>query len=452
LNLLKKLFERKKSSTVVSISNTTTAVWPDRNYENFARETYLKNVISFRCVDMIAKSTSMVHWKLMEKKNDGYKVEVSTHPLLELMYRPNPQQGWTAFCKAMISFLVMSGNTYIRRSSPITGPSKGLPKQLDLLRPDRVKVLVSVSGDIAGFEYTVPSSPGVEGYTKQYMVDPKTGKADVLQMKFFNPVDDNYGAAITESISREVDTQNAATEWNKKLLDNEARPGMVITYNKNLSDEQFERVEKQLKSKYSGSYNAGRNLILEGTDGAKVDLYGFTPAEMDFIEGNRELCRRIASGYGVPPQLIGILGEGTFSNFEQAREAFWDETIIYYLEFIKTEFNNWFFEKDSKLELNYSLDGIPAYASRQNMLWERAKTSDFITINEKRELVGYEKVEGGDTLFVPMSSVPLGEDLSTEDGNETSPTETEEEAEDMAKIAKLGYGKNEVNKLFGSEW
>jgi HK97 family phage portal protein len=456
LNFFKNFFKPKASSTIVNLSDKSTAVWPDRNYDNFAKETYLKNVISFRCVDMISKSVAMVKWKLMEKQKDGYKIEIVNHPLIDLMYRPNPTQGWTIFCKGLISYLTMAGNSYIRRIAPITGIRKGIPIQMDLLRPDRVKVLIATNGDVVGYEYSYTSTIGSGSYTKQYMIDPKTGKSDVLQMKLFNPVDDYYGAAITESVAREVDTQNASTEWNKKLLDNEARPGMVITYNKNLSDDQFYRLENQINAKYSGSRNAGKNLILEGAEGAKVDLYGFSPSEMDFIQGNQELCRRIASGYGVPSQLIGIAGDNTYANYEQAREAFWDETVIFYLDFLKTELNNWFFEKGSNIELCYTLDGIPAYASRQNMLWDRAKTSDFITINEKREMVGYEKIEGGDTLFVPMSAIPLGESTSSEESTETEEAEGEMEAETeeeaKSKLRARGYTEEQVNAMMGSNW
>lgn len=463
MNLFKNLFKGKgrgNPSAVVSISDKTTAMWPTRNYDNFAKETYLKNSIAFRCIDMIARSTASVKWKLMERRNDGYKTELTSHPIIGLMYRPNRSQGWTAFCQAMISYLVMSGNSYIRRVAPDTGPNRGIPIEMDLLRPDRVKVLATNDAPIVlGYEYKYISNDG-SGFTKQYYVDPFTGKCDILQLRSFNPTDDFYGTAITEPLAREIDTQNSATEWNKKLLDNEARPGLIISYNKNLSDEQYLRLEKQFKSKYSGSDNAGRNLILEGAEGVKIDNYGFNMAEMDFIQGNSELCRRIANGYGVPAQLIGISGDSTYANYEQAREAFWDETVIYYLNLIKTEFNNWFFEKDSKIELNYSLDGIPAYASRQGVLWQRATNADFISINEKRELVGYERVEGGDAILIPMSSIPLGEDFvapteSTGSGATQEDEEIDEESDEekaKAKISKRGYSNNEIDSMMGESW
>lgn len=470
MNLFKNLFKGKgrgNPSAVVSISDKTTAIWPTRNYENFAKETYLKNSIAFRCIDMIARSTASVKWKLMEVRKDGYKTELTTHPILDLMYRPNRTQGWTAFCQAMVSYLVMSGNSYIRRVAPETGPNRGIPKEIDLLRPDRVKVLATNDAPIIlGYEYQYTGGQGVSSYTKQYYVDPLSGKCEVLHLRSFNPTDDFYGTAITEPLSREIDTQNSATEWNKKLLDNEARPGLIISYNKNLSDEQYLRLEKQFKSRYSGSDNAGRNLILEGAEGVKIDNYGFNMAEMDFIQGNKELCTRISSGYGVPAQLIGIADSATFANYEQARESFWDETVIYYLNLIKTEFNNWFFEKDSNIELNYSLDGIPAYASRQGILWERARSADFISINEKRELVGYERVEGGDAILIPMSSIPLGEDFSAPTESEggssqgAKPIEAEEEGSEedseeekaKAKIGKRGYNKYQIDTMMGESW
>ena len=56
---------------------------------------------------------------------------------------------------------------------------------------------------------------------------PITGQSDILQMKTFHPLDDWYGMAATEPAAREIDTSNASTEWNKNLLDKQARPGLV---------------------------------------------------------------------------------------------------------------------------------------------------------------------------------------------------------------------------------
>jgi len=81
LSLLERFFLKRIESKVSRASGAIATgipggvVWPDRNYENFAKETYMKNVIAYRCIDLIAKSASSVTWKLFkktgEKKNES---------------------------------------------------------------------------------------------------------------------------------------------------------------------------------------------------------------------------------------------------------------------------------------------------------------------------------------------------------------------------------------------
>ena len=52
------------------------------------------------------------------------------------------------------------------------------------------------------------------------------------------------------------------------------------------------------------------------------------------------------------------------------------------------------FEED--LRLWYDVDQVEALAPEREKLWSRIGTADFLTVNEKREAVGYGPVDGGD--------------------------------------------------------
>ena len=98
--------------------------------------------------------------------------------------------------------------------------------------------------------------------------------------------------------------------------------------------------------------------------------------------------------------------------------------------------------KDNQ-ELDYVLDNTPAVSIKQDKLWMRAQTSDFISINEKRELVGKEKKEGGDTILVPMSLMPLGEEKE-EDFNDV-------EKETVKKLKDKGKTEEEINEMMNED-
>ena len=57
--------------------------------------------------------------------------------------------------------------------------------------------------------------------------------------------------------------------------------------------------------------------------------------------------------------------------------------------------------------------------------WDRAEKANFLTINEKRELAGYDKVPDGDGILVPATLIPLGTEI--DEGEESEGNEDDEE-------------------------
>ncbi|TGS74874.1 phage portal protein, partial [Mesorhizobium sp. M8A.F.Ca.ET.181.01.1.1] len=123
---------------------------------------------------------------------------------------------------------------------------------------------------------------------------------------------------------------NAASQWNKRLLDNSARPSGALVYQPreggNLSAEQYERLKRELEEGYQGAMNAGRPLLLEG--GLDWKAMGLSPRDMDFLEARNGAARDIALSLGVPPMLIGIPGDNTYANYQEANRAFYRLTVL----------------------------------------------------------------------------------------------------------------------------
>jgi HK97 family phage portal protein len=404
-NRVKQIFRAVKSAvyTGAAYLSLGPVSWPNRDFDNFAKEAYLKNLISYRCIDMIAKSVSSVPWSIKKVTADG-DVEVLNHPFVSVMRRPNPMQSWQQWLYNTISYYLLDGNSFLLRVGPTSGVNQKTVRELYCLRPTQMKILKNENtNDITGYEYQKTAN-----LILTYDIDPISGQCDVIHIKTFNPLDDVWGVSPVEPAAREIDTNNAAADWHKSLLDNQARPGMVLLFERNLSDTQYDRLSKDMRDKREGASNAGKTLILEGAKDVKP--YGFSPSEMDFIEGNRDKARMIASAFGVPAQLLGIRGDQTFANFEQARTIFWEDTVIYYLNLIKAELNAWLFDNDEQIFLDYDVEDVPALAYRQEVKWKRANDASFITTNEKREMTGYGVVEGGDDILVQASLIPLGQE------------------------------------------
>ena len=80
--------------------------------------------------------------------------------------------------------------------------------------------------------------------------------------------------------------------------------------------------------------------------------------------------------------------------------------------------------------LSYSLDDVPALAPKRESKWKTAQDSDFLTINEKRVMVGLAETEGGDVILVPGTMIPLSMAGFETDMNEEEDVEEEGEGDD----------------------
>ena len=79
-----------------------------------------------------------------------------------------------------------------------------------------------------------------------------------------------------------------------------------------MTDDQFSRLKSELETSFQGARQAGRPLLLEG--GLDWKPLSLTPKDMDFIEAKNVAAREIALAIGVPPMLLGIPGDNTYSN------------------------------------------------------------------------------------------------------------------------------------------
>lgn len=366
-------------------------VWTPVNYEKLAKEGYRQNVYVMSCVRLIATSCAGIPWLLYKRGRKGQWDEIETHPLLDLLKRPNPEQGGARFFETVVSYLMLSGNSYIEA----VGPEAGAPRELWPLRPDRMKV---IRGDrfnrVGGYEYTVDG--------QKVRLQPEL----MLHLKLFNPLDDWYGMSPLEAAARSVDQNNESRAWNVALLQNSARPPGALVSEATLSDEQFARLENMLKEGYTGFRNAGRPVVLEG--GLKWQEMGLSPQDMAWLEGLKLSAREIAIAFGVPPEMLGDSSNKTYSNFSEARKAFYEETVLPLMDWMRDELNGWLVPRfGDGLTIDYDKDAIEALAEDRQQAWARVTAATWLTVNEKRLATGYDEIEGGDIVLVPASTMPM---------------------------------------------
>ena len=381
--------ETKSSRTaqLIALQSSGRARWTPRDYAALTREGYLKNAVVHRAVRLVAENAASVSWLLY----DG-AAEHDTHPLLDLIARPNPRQDGAVFLESVFAHLQLAGNAYIEAVT-----LDGVVRELYALRPDRMRVVPGSDGWPECYEYQVAgrSIRFEQGQAPAPNVPP------ILHLTHFHPLDDHYGLSPLEAAAVAVDTHNAAASWNKALLDNAARPSGALVYSgpdgSVLSENQFERLKRELEDNYQGALNAGRPLLLEG--GLDWKAMSLSPKDMDFLDAKHNAAREIALAFGVPPMLLGIPGDATYANYQEANRALWRDTILPLTSRVGAALSQWLAPAyGGQLRLSVDTDRIEALSSDRAALWERVTAAPFLTLNEKRIAVGYAPVEGGDSL------------------------------------------------------
>jgi HK97 family phage portal protein len=304
------------------------------------------------------------------------------HPALALFGSAGFGASGPGLLETLAAQLLLHGNAYVEAA---TGPD-GLPAALFALRPERVTVEADSSGWPKGYLYRAGDM------VTRYPAETVGDRAGLLHIRGFHPLDDHYGVGCLGAASGAVEVHNAAAKWNRALLDNAARPSGALVYQpgdgSSLSPEQFERLRSEMEQGFSGAANAGRPMLLEG--GLSWQAMSLTPAEMDFARARDTAAREIALAFGVPPVLLGLPGDATYSNYKEANVALWRLTLLplttRILGAVSAHLQNWW----PGLEISVDRDAVPALSEDRERLWSQVTAAAFLTDMEKRAMLGLE--------------------------------------------------------------
>ena len=369
--------ECKSSATapVVAFQGAGRVAWSPRDTASLTRTGYTGNPVGFRCIKMLSEAAAALPLVL---QTNGQRFE--THPVLALLGNPNPAQGRAELLEALYAQLLLTGNAYLELVTTETGALS----ELHVLRSDRMSLIPGADGWPVAYDYTVGG--------RKHRFDVTGLLCPICHIKSFHPQDDHYGFSPLQAAAQALDVHNAASRWSKALLDNAARPSGAIVYRGaegqgSLSSDQYDRLVSEMENHHQGARNAGRPMLLEG--GLDWKPMGFSPSDMEFQQTKESAAREIALAFGVPPMLLGIPGDATFANYQEANRALYRLTVLPMATRVVASLAEWLsrFTGDA-LDLHPDLDQVPALASERESQWRRVAEADFLNDAEKRLLLG----------------------------------------------------------------
>ena len=399
---------------------------PDRN-DSTALAQYSEIGWLHAVVFRIALGCSEVEWTLFDSANQEKPKQIFKHPVLSLLHQVNPFQTSNEFIALDTIYNELMGESFWA----LNFNALGEPAEIILPYPHRMSV--------------VPAKefPFVKGYVYGTGADAVPFDVnEIIHFKYPNPLNQYHGLAPARAIGINLDAEQNADKWVNQFFYNSARPDGVISFDYNLSDEQFNKLKQQWSEKYRGVSKAHQVALLEG--GGKYLQIQNSIKDMDFANLKQKNRDVILGVFGMPQSVMGISENVNKANAEAGDYTFARWIVKPRLEWKKAKLQEQLipkFRRSDNLTLGF-MEVVPETIEQKRDLAESGMRAGYLTINEARKLQRLDPLPNGDVLLVPLNLIATPIDNPITPAPTPSPTPVGEESEeDIANVRDEGKSK-----------
>jgi HK97 family phage portal protein len=346
---------------------------------------------------------------------------ITDHPVLELLQSPSPFFSQDLFLEALGKAYLITGEAELIAIGNINRP----PLELQPINPKNVTVNegsdgLATSMIVSGQSLTGAYSLVQRGRSVRYL---RGNLSELKQIRNYSTRDNSLirGQSPLLSASAEARQHIEGNNHNVSLLTNGGRVSLVFNFDADLSDDDFQATKQRVLDQYGGTGNAGQIGV---TSGGKLSIeeLGTNNKDMDFANLQTMAKEAVALQYKFPLPLLST-DATTFNNYKEAKSALYDDAVLPLADRIFGGLSDFLLPRygldPSKVRLTYDMDQITALASRRNEELKLRRDLNLETLNEMRGLIGKEPVDGGDTVMMPATLIPVGTDLFTDDQGDT---------------------------------
>lgn len=329
--------------------------------------------------------------------NSGELEEIHSHPILDLLARPNGwyQTNYSEFVKAYQLSLSLAGEAF---TEPIGARgTDNAPQELYVLPPHLMR-------PVRGSENHPIAEWSVSGRRVGLTYSPDPMETDLFFDKFYDPVNPLRGLAPVEAAMRSIDLNNMARLWNFRHMKHAGVPPGLVTGE--FDEAGGQDIKDEYEEQTTGD-NVGRIVTIGGTD-LKYHQLSMDAAKLQWGDVLKLSAREVAIIFSTPPETLGDSENKTYSNYKEARLALYHEGILPRIDFQYRAWNaSWVTRFGDDLMLDYDSDQMFAIQDDIRQAYERLDKAGFMTLNEKRAAAFLPTVVGGDVIFVPINMIPL---------------------------------------------
>ena len=241
------------------------------------------------------------------------------HPVLKLIAEPMPGLPANLVWGWFLQDYKLFGNAYLRK---IRSKNDGSVIGLQFLPFDMVRPVGDGINPLTMYKYTT------DGRTFDIRLE------DIIHLRYGRePLDIRLGRSPLQAMLREIGTDNVASSAAYGLLANGAMPSIIIgpdakDNSVDIGLDDARQIKRQIREDLTGD-NAGNVVVMNGP--YKMDRVSLTPNDLALDAIRRVPEERISSALGLNPMVLGLgsgLERSTYSNYERAQQAAWEDGMI----------------------------------------------------------------------------------------------------------------------------
>ena len=390
-----------KAMGMMFVPEWTRHTFMQPTFQALTRGGYKGNAAVFACISQLVMAYIEPRLMVMRLTDSG-RVPLLTHPLSQLLRKPNPQMGQGELLQYHETYKAIGGNSYWYK----VRSAAGRVVQLIPLNDSQIN---PVAGTMLPIDY--------------YELNNGTGRperieaADIVHFKWMiDSLQPWRGLAPLMAVAREVDSDNEATRYLFALLKNDAVPRLAVTIpaaNGPISQDDKARLRSEWQERYGGD-NRGTPVFLEG--GMDIKTVGLNLQELAFEALHRIPEARIAAAFRVPAVLAGLnvgLEQMTYSNVDGMLKHFVRNTMIPQWRMDEEELTADllpdFGGRDDEV-VGFDISQVQALAEnvKEKRTWvDGAIGRGYMLVNEGRAQIGLPKDPEGDIYLRPMTTIDV---------------------------------------------
>ena len=391
-----KRFFNKSDRQTIELNNLYKflGIDPDKDERVLSEATY------FACMKVLSEAIGKLPLKLL-KYNDKNGVETARkHELFNILHsRPNPYMTASTFWSTVEYNRNHYGNAYVW----IQGAGRNM--KLWILPSTDVEVWyddAKILADQPDIYYRYSAG----GKIYQF------GSEEILHFKSSNTLDGIVGVSVQDQLKMTIGGAIKSQKMLNKMYANGFTAKAVLQYTGNLNDANVKTFVKGIEKYSSGDFEEeGIKNVIPIPLGSQLTPLNVKLGDNQFIEVKQYTALQIASAFGIKPYQIGDYTKSSYASAEAQQLSFYVDTLLYIIKQYEEELSYKLLtsdEIDNGLHFKFNVGVIlRADLKTQIETLVKAINGGLYKANEARSLMDLEWVEGGDTLLVNGTSIPI---------------------------------------------